>query len=62
MLVGMSELTFTPTADLVDEIGDTVRSCDLQFTQYGGNREFVGRVTTVKCFQDNALLLSLIHI
>ncbi|UAK37042.1 ribonuclease E activity regulator RraA [Gordonia bronchialis] len=60
MLVGMSELTFTPTADLVDEIGDTVRSCDLQFTQYGGNREFVGRVTTVKCFQDNALLKSIL--
>lgn len=35
MLVDMSELTFTPTADLVDEIGDSVRSCDLQFTQYG---------------------------
>ncbi|MFW0783794.1 ribonuclease E activity regulator RraA [Gordonia sp. CPCC 206044] len=56
----MSELTFTPTADLVDEIGDTVRSCDTQFTQYGGRREFVGPVTTVKCFQDNALLKSVL--
>ncbi|MDY6808995.1 MAG: ribonuclease E activity regulator RraA [Actinomycetota bacterium] len=56
----MTELTFTPTADLVDEIGDLVRSCDTQFTQYGGNREFVGRVTTVKCFQDNALLKSIL--
>ncbi|WP_262365879.1 ribonuclease E activity regulator RraA [Gordonia sp. OPL2] len=56
----MTELTFTPTADLVDEIGDLVRSCDTQFTQYGGRREFVGRATTVKCFQDNALLKSIL--
>ncbi|MGC4960689.1 ribonuclease E activity regulator RraA [Gordonia sp. DT101] len=56
----MTESTFTPTADLVDEIGDLVRSCDTQFTQYGGRREFVGRVTTVKCFQDNALLKSIL--
>ncbi|MFC9982487.1 ribonuclease E activity regulator RraA [Gordonia sp. NPDC127522] len=56
----MSELTFTPTADLVDEIGADVRSCDTQFTQFGGNREFVGRVSTVKCFQDNALLKSVL--
>lgn len=60
MLVTMTELTFTPTADLVDEIGDDVRSCDTQFTQYGGNREFVGRVSTVSCFQDNALLKSIL--
>jgi regulator of ribonuclease activity A len=52
----MSEITFVATADLVDEIGADVRSCDLQFTQYGGRREFVGRVTTVRCLQDNALL------
>ena len=56
----MSELTFTPTADLVDDIGADVRSCDTQFTQFGGNREFVGRVSTVKCFQDNALLKSVL--
>ncbi|RPA59455.1 RraA family protein [Gordonia oryzae] len=60
MLVVMSGLTFTPTADLVDEIGADVRSCDVQFTQYGGVREFVGRVSTVRCFQDNALLKSVL--
>ena len=49
-----------PTADLVDDIGADVRSCDTQFTQFGGNREFVGRVSTVKCFQDNALLKSVL--
>ncbi|MEZ5212260.1 MULTISPECIES: ribonuclease E activity regulator RraA [unclassified Gordonia (in: high G+C Gram-positive bacteria)] len=51
---------FTPTADLVDEIGPDVRSCDTQFTQYGGRREFAGVVTTVRCFQDNALLKSIL--
>lgn len=56
----MTSLEFTPTADLVDEIGADVRSCDTQFTQYGGHREFVGRVTTVRCFQDNALLKSIL--
>lgn len=56
----MSELTFTPTADLVDEIGPDVRSCDIQFTQYGGRREFAGHVVTVRCFQDNALLKSIL--
>lgn len=59
-LIGMSDLTFTATADLVDEIGADVRSCDTQFTQYGGVREFVGRVSTVRCFQDNALLKSVL--
>lgn len=52
----MSDLSFTATADLVDEIGEDVRSCDTQFRQFGGRREFVGPVRTVRCHQDNALL------
>lgn len=56
----MTDLTFVPTADLVDQIGADVRSCDTQFRQFGGNREFVGRVSTVRCFQDNALLKSIL--
>lgn len=51
---------FIPTADLVDEIGEDVRSCDLQFRDIGGNVEFHGPVTTVRCFQDNALLKSIL--
>lgn len=47
---------FIPTADLVDEIGEDVRSCDTQFRNLGGRTEFAGPITTVKCFQDNALL------
>ncbi|EKF21275.1 putative regulator of ribonuclease activity [Mycolicibacterium hassiacum DSM 44199] len=49
-----------PTADLVDEIGPDVRSCDLQLRQFGARREFAGPITTVKCFQDNALLKSVL--
>ena len=49
-----------PTADLVDEIGEEVRSCDLQFRQFGGRTEFAGPIATVRCFQDNALLKSVL--
>ena len=51
---------FRPTADLVDEIGSDVRSCDLQLRQYGGRREFAGPIRTVRCHQDNALLKSVL--
>lgn len=44
------------TADLVDEIGPEVRSCDVQFRQFGGRRRFAGPISTVRCFEDNALL------
>jgi regulator of ribonuclease activity A len=53
-------VTPRPTADLVDEIGPDVRSCDLQLRQYGGRSEFAGPITTVKCFEDNALLKSVL--
>lgn len=51
---------FIPTADLVDEIGGGVRSCDTQFRDLGGRTEFHGPVSTVRCFQDNALLKSVL--
>lgn len=47
---------FRATADLVDEIGADVHSCDLQFAQYGGRLQFAGPIATVRCFEDNALL------
>ncbi len=56
----MASVTFRPTADLVDDIGPEVRSCDLQFRQFGGRKEFAGRISTVRCFQDNALLKSIL--
>lgn len=44
------------TADLADREGPAIRSCDVQFRQYGGREVFAGRIRTVTCFQDNALL------
>jgi regulator of ribonuclease activity A len=48
------------TADLYDEHGDALQSCDLQFRQYGGRSRFSGRIVTVSCHQDNALLKSVL--
>lgn len=58
----MSDVTvsFQPTADLVDDIGPDVRSCDVQFRQFGGRPQFAGPVSTVRCFEDNALLKSVL--
>jgi regulator of ribonuclease activity A len=53
-------VTFRPTADLVDDIGPDVRSCDVQFRQFGGRSQFAGPISTVRCFQDNALLKSVL--
>ncbi len=49
-----------PTADLVDDIGPDVRSCDLRLRQFGGRSQFAGTISTVKCFEDNALLKSVL--
>ena len=51
---------FVPTADLADEIGEHVRSCDTQFRDLGGRTEFFGPVSTVRCFQDHAVLRSVL--
>jgi regulator of ribonuclease activity A len=53
-------LIFRPTADLADEIGPEVRSCDVQFRQFGAQAEFAGPISTVRCFEDNALLKSVL--
>jgi regulator of ribonuclease activity A len=48
------------TADLVDDTYPDVRSCDLQLQNYGATTMFAGPITTVRCFQDNALLKSVL--
>lgn len=53
-------MTPKPTADLVDDIGPDVRSCDLQLRQFGGRDMFAGPISTVRCLQDNALLKSVL--
>lgn len=44
------------TADLYDERGDELSSIPLQFQDLGGRSHFSGPVRTVKCFEDNALV------
>jgi regulator of ribonuclease activity A len=48
------------TADLADDIGPAVRSCDTQFRQFGARAVFAGLIHTVRCFEDNALLKSVL--
>jgi regulator of ribonuclease activity A len=48
------------TADLVDEFGDELVGCSTQFRSYGGRARFCGRVETVRCHSDNALLRSVL--
>ncbi|MEV4177190.1 ribonuclease E activity regulator RraA [Nonomuraea sp. NPDC049709] len=48
------------TADLYDERGDQLDSCDLQLRQYGGRHAFAGPIVTVRCHEDNALLKSVL--
>jgi regulator of ribonuclease activity A len=48
------------TADLVDDLGEDARSCDTQFRQFGGRAMFAGPISTVRCFQDNALVKSVL--
>lgn len=55
-------MTASPaTADLVDRFGGDIASCDLQFRNYGGRRRFHGPIATVRCWQDNALLRSVVQ-
>jgi regulator of ribonuclease activity A len=49
------------TADLADQFGDEVRSCDLQLAQYGGHAAFTGTIRTIACHQDNGLVKSVLN-
>ena len=48
------------TTDLYDAHGDTVRTCSVQFNDYGGKRQFCGPIRTVRCFRDNQLFRALL--
>jgi hypothetical protein len=49
------------TADLADDQGNAVRSCETQFRSFGGRRAFEGRISTVRCFEDNVVLRSVLE-
>jgi regulator of ribonuclease activity A len=44
------------TSDLVDTHGDRIRTCAVQFRQYGRVLRFCGPIRTIKTFRDNALI------
>jgi regulator of ribonuclease activity A len=47
------------TADLVDAHEATVRSCEVQFRNFGARPRFHGPIRTLQTFEDNALLKQL---
>ncbi|MGK5554151.1 ribonuclease E activity regulator RraA [Actinomadura kijaniata] len=49
------------TADLMDDFGDELRSCETQFRQYGARTRFAGPVVTVRCHRDNGLVKKLLN-
>ncbi|MFD0683307.1 ribonuclease E activity regulator RraA [Actinomadura fibrosa] len=49
------------TADLIDDFGDELRSCETQFRQYGARTAFAGPVATVRCLRDNGLVKRLLN-
>lgn len=48
------------TSDLVDEHGDAIQSCDLQFRDFGGNVRFGGVITTFRSPEDNLVLKQIV--
>jgi regulator of ribonuclease activity A len=50
----------TNTADLYDELGEEIQSLPLQLQNLGGRPKFEGPIRTVRCFEDNALLKSVV--
>lgn len=49
------------TADLFDERGEELQSLSLQLRSFGARDRFDGPIRTVRCFQDNALLKSVLQ-
>ncbi|MCY9786172.1 ribonuclease E activity regulator RraA [Nocardiopsis sp. EMB25] len=49
------------TADLIDDHGDTLRSCSTQFRRFGGRARFSGPVRTVTCHEDNGLVKQVLN-
>jgi len=44
------------TADLCDAAGERCQTCTVPFRQFGGRHAFAGRIRTVRCHADNALV------
>ena len=48
------------TVDLVDAHKDKLRSCPVQFRNFGGRMAFSGPVRTLVCHEDNALIKTIL--
>ncbi|MFC5749487.1 ribonuclease E activity regulator RraA [Actinomadura rugatobispora] len=48
------------TADLIDDFGDELQSCETQFRGYGARAAFAGPIATVRCHRDNGLVKKLL--
>ena len=48
------------TADLYDELGESVQSLPTQLRSFGGRSAFDGPIRTVRCFEDNALVKAIL--
>lgn len=44
------------TADLYDERGEDLASCETQFRSFGGREHFSGAISTIRCANDNGLV------
>ena len=49
------------TADLCDAHGARCSSCELPFRQFGARRAFAGKIRTIRCRADNALVRRLLE-
>ncbi|MFK0003677.1 ribonuclease E activity regulator RraA [Paenarthrobacter sp. NPDC090522] len=49
------------TADLYDERGEELESISVQLQNLGGHSHFSGPVRTVRCFEDNALVKTILN-
>ncbi|MEV4773858.1 ribonuclease E activity regulator RraA [Microbacterium sp. LWO13-1.2] len=48
------------TADLYDELGESIQSLPTQLRSFGGRSAFDGPIRTVRCFEDNALVKAIL--
>jgi regulator of ribonuclease activity A len=53
-------MTEISTPDIADDFPDLVQAVQLQFADYGAISRFAGAAVTVKCFEDNSLVKSLV--
>ncbi len=47
------------TPDLYDDFEDIATTCSVQFRDFGGKKQFSGKIRTVKCRNDNQLFRAL---